>query len=317
MAGMIERVDDAINHPIGKVTDAVIRWWYSTEPKDGQQLPQRVSALLSDVMKGANANLIHGRILIASQAASLFRADPSWVQEHFIKRLDWGGDAEEAACIWEGFLWSPRGTRALITEIKPYLLDTAKHYQELGSHASQYVGFLVDVVLEARDLFQREELVSCLASLPQAGLEHAALMLVQHVARADDPASYWSNRAKPFVHEAWPRDGVKRSESVSNAFARLCVLSGDAIATALAELKIWLMPAQHPGTVYHELKESDLAVRHPSEVLELLDAVTANNALWVANDLHACLAKIENGDASLKSAAAFKRLEEIVRRSRM
>ena len=142
-------------------------------------------------------------------------------------------------------------------------------------------------------------------------------MLAQHVARADDPTAYWSNRVKPFIHETWPRDSVKRSEQISNAFARLCVLSGDAIASALAELKIWLMPTQHPGMVYHEFKEGDLAARHPSEVLELLDAVTASNALWLANDLQACLAKIENGDASLKSGAAFKRLEEIVRRSPM
>src|SRR6185436_9003597 len=40
-------VSSAINHPVGHVTEALLRWWYRQEPKEAQGLPSKVKLLLT------------------------------------------------------------------------------------------------------------------------------------------------------------------------------------------------------------------------------------------------------------------------------
>jgi hypothetical protein len=307
-------VDDAINHPIGKVTDAILRLWYTAKPKDDQTLPLKVAEFLADISGGEAANLVHGRVLIASNIVSLYRADRDWVKKHFLHFFDWHKSATQAQAVWEGFLWSPRLHRALLEAIKVSFLETAGRYKALGSHSNQFVDLLLSAALEAEDLFTRDELVRALAALPQAGLDHAATLLARSVRNAGDPAAYWRNRVQPFIRAAWPKDASRHSQGISTAFAKLCIWAEGQIADAFSELGAWLTPVQHPGSIYHQASEGALGVHHPREILALLNVVTKNDATWVADELKTCLDQIRKGEERLTATVEFKRLEELVRR---
>ncbi len=307
-------VDTAINHPIGKVTGSILRWWYATTPVDDVPLPEPVASILSAVADEADPKLRHGRVLIASNLISIFRADPSWVKIHFLRYFDWQADSVEAAAAWDGFLWNARGHRGLLEALKPQLLETAKRYDSLCNHAKQYVGLFVYAALEMAGLLTPEEVATTLASLPHAGLDHAAVVLSYNVSNASDSAAYWTNRVQPFVHTSWPKDNAKRTQEISSAFARLCIWAGDAIATALPELAPWLIPVDTPGSVYLEVARENSAMCRPKDVLWILDAITPDDARWTLMELPQCLEKIRAADGSLAEDAAFKRLQELARR---
>ena len=194
------------------------------------------------------------------------------------------------------------------------MIETASRYEALGSHGNAFVDLLLFTALEFEGLLSREELVATLLALPQFALDQAANLLARSVRSAGDPSAYWHNRAKPFIKAAWPKSADRSSESISKAFAQLCIWSNDGISDALSDLGPWIRPTAHPGMVYHEVSQGDAVQKHPREVLTLLDAITTGDATWVATELKTCLARIREGNESLSGTSEFRRLEELVRR---
>jgi len=135
-------VHRAINHPVGLVTEALLRWWYRQELKDAEGLRDDVKPLFTELCDTGVEKFRHGRVLLAAHAIALFRVDEKWARVCLLPLFDWQLSEVEARAAWEGFLWSPRPYRPLLSAIKQPLLETATHYGELGKHAEQYAAFL-------------------------------------------------------------------------------------------------------------------------------------------------------------------------------
>jgi hypothetical protein len=134
---MDDLLDRAINHPVGCVTEALLRWWYRQEPKDAEGLKDEVKPLFTKLCDTEVEKFRHGRVLLAAHAIALFRVDERWAGARLLPLFDWQLSEVEARAAWEGFLWSPRPYQPLLSAIKQPLLETAKHYGELGKHAEQ------------------------------------------------------------------------------------------------------------------------------------------------------------------------------------
>jgi hypothetical protein len=97
-------VSKAINHPVGHVTEALIRWWYRKEPKAGDKLPGPLTMRLGRIADPKIKAFGHGRIIMAARLGSLYLVDPDWTAKNLLPYFDWNAALNEARAVWEGYL---------------------------------------------------------------------------------------------------------------------------------------------------------------------------------------------------------------------
>ena len=309
-------VHRAINHPVGLVTEALLRWWYRQELKDAEGLRDEVKPLFTKLCDTGVEKFRHGRVLLAAHAIALFQVDEKWARACLLPLFDWQLSEVEARAAWEGFLWSPRLYQPLLSAIKQPLLETATHYEELGKHAEQYATFLTFAALDPGDTFTTEELAEVTCKLPAEGLQSA----VQAVTRAlvgagEQRAEYWSNRVLPYFKSVWPKNrDVMMIPTISELLGGLCVAAREAFPQALEELQYWLQPVEHPFYLVHRLNEAKLCKQFPSDALAFLNAIIDDNAQLLLGELKQCLDDIEKADQALAVDGRFVRLSQVFER---
>src|SRR5262249_28597965 len=138
---------EAINHPVGQVTDAVFRWWYRQGLEDGQGLRPEPRGIYSELSDLGSVSFRYGRIIIASNIIVLFRVDREWTCLNVLSNFDWA-NIQEARAAWSGYLWSPRLYVPLLTSIREAFIDTSRFYELLGQLRQQYANLLTVVALE-------------------------------------------------------------------------------------------------------------------------------------------------------------------------
>ncbi len=307
-------VTEAINHPIGHVTQALINRWFKREPNDGDGLPSDIGPLFTRLCDVRVQRFRHGRVLLASQLIALFRVDRQWTEQYLLPRFDWAVDPMEAQAVWEGFLWSPRLYQPLLLAFKPQLLDTARHYGELGKHAPQFAAFLTYAALGPVDGYTAQEWRTAIAALPKEGLQESAQALVQALdGAADQREEYWKNRIQPFWQEVWPKSRDLATPGISESLTRLCIAAGSEFPAALTAVWDWLRPIEHPYYVIHRLHESGLCVRFPNAALRLLAAIVTEQP-WGEPELALCLDLLVQADARVAQDPEYQRLHVYVRR---
>ena len=307
-------VDRAINHPVGQVTEAMLRWWYRSSLEDGQGLPDALKATFTNVCNPEVAEFRHGRVLLTSNLIALFRVDPDWTKEHVIPLFDWNRSELEARATWEGFLLSPRLYRPLTEALKQQLLDTAKHYAELGKHRRQYAAVLTFVALDPGDIFKPTELAQATRALPQDGLADAAEALARSLDGAGKQrADFWSNRVWPYLRNVWPPMSEQTSSSAAESLALVCVGAGDEFPNALNQLRPWLQAVPYAERVVSEIHGSEICERFPDEALELLCVVVDEDNPWEPEELGACLDTLQATDPGLETNPCYRRLREYLR----
>jgi len=188
-------VFSAINHPVGKVTHALIHWWYRQEPKNFEGLCAEIEPLFSEICDIGTGRFRNGRVILSAHAVALFRVDEKWTREHILPLFDWENSEIEARAAWAGFLWSSQLFRRFLEAVKRPILETASHYEQLGKNAHQFATFLTFAALDRADTFQAKELATAVGNLPPEGLEHSAQTLVRALNGANDQQKeYWQNR---------------------------------------------------------------------------------------------------------------------------
>lgn len=310
-----EPVMNAINHPVGHVTEALLRWWYRRSLEDGQGLPGELKPVFTELCDISIEKFRHGRVLLAANIIALFRVDSDWTTQHLLPHFDWQRSEDEARAAWEGFLWSPRLYPPLMAVLKPAFLDTARHYAALGKHDGQYASLLTFAALEPGDTFTTVELAIATRLLPPAGLSDAAQTLVRALEGASNQrAEYWTNRVVPYIHAIWPKTRDNISPAIADSLGRLCIAAHDAFPEALGLLRAWLQPPPHPNYLIHRLHETGLCDRFPEQALEFLSLVIGDQTQWPPTELGACLDAIRTAAPELDADQHFERLRAYLRR---
>jgi len=313
----------AYNDPVGRVTEAVMRWWYRHTLQDGEGLPDEIKLLLIELCDAEEGKYICGRVILAINLVSLYRVDQRWTAEHLLPLFDWENYKTEAPALWQGFLFSPRLHWPLLEDLKIPLLDAAGHFAELGPRGENYATLLTFMALDLGETFTTSELATAIRSLPLEGLNYVAVSLVRALSGAGDQrGEYWKNRVLPFLDEIWPNSIDVVSPEILKEFARLCIAAGDAFPEATERLKGWL---QHPvvdssrtrraNVVIREIHEAELSKRFPDAALMLLDSLgLQDNDAWLISDqLADCLDDIRDGKLALEKDPRFQNLQNLRR----
>jgi hypothetical protein len=308
-------VGDAINHPVGHVTDALLKWWYRRSLNDGEGLPNEIKAIFTECCNTQIDKFRHSRVLLATNVIPLYRADPDWAAEYLLPLFDWQRSSIEARSAWEGFLWSPRLFRPFLSDIKIAFLETAKRYAELGKHASRYADFLTFAALDPGDTFTNQELAKATLNLPLEGLESVAKTLTRALEGAlNQRNEYWSNRLLPYFKNIWPKSRELITPTISKSFAHLCVAAGDIFPEVFLYLKHWLQQVQYPSHLVHLLYTAKICEQFPDDALSFLDAIIGDDTQSLPRELQQCLDAIEQADSQLANNTRFSRLAELFRR---
>ena len=306
-------VNEAINHPVGHVTQALLNLWFKRNPNDDDQLPDDIKPFFTELCDVQVDRFRHGRVLLGSRLIALFRVDRTWTEQHLLPLFSWNNPAE-AKAAWEGFLWSPRLYQPLLSAFKPQFLESANHYADLGEHRQQFAAFLTYAALGPAEGYTVGELQSAIGALPQEGLEESAQALSQALeGAADQREDYWKNRVQPFWQYVWPKSRDLATPRIAESLTRLIIAARSEFPAALAAMRDWLQPIEHPDYVMHLLHESDLCNRFPVDALHLLDIVFADQQ-WVPRELGQCLDRIEQVSSGLAQDPRFQRLREYSRR---
>lgn len=308
-------VGRAINHPVGHVTEALLRWWYRQSPEDNQGLPAELSTILTRLCSSQIPAHRHARVILAAHVIPLLRVDPEWTKRNLLPNFSWSRSQDEARAAWEGFLWSPRLYGQLFELIKTEFLETARYYQYLGNHSKQYAAFLTFASLEPRDIFTISELRSATEELPEEGRQEAVNTLVRALQSAgDQKAEYLLNRILPYWKSIWPKSHAYRTPPISGALARLCIAAGEAFPVALKVFGPWLQPIEHPQSMIQHLDKKGLAKNFPEEALSFLNTIIGVNSPWLPSSLKNCLDQIKESKAELENNVQFNQLLDYLRR---
>lgn len=307
-------LDKAINHPIGLTTQALLSLWFKRSPNDNDMLPEDISPMFTQLSDTQNESYRHGRVLLASNLIALFRVDRSWTEKNLLPLFNWNTNHKEAKAVWEGFLWSPRLYRPLLTSLKPYFLETANHYSDLGNHNQQYVTFLTYAALESIEGYTPQDFASTIAALPNEGFKFVAQALSQALeSSGDQRENYWKHRVQPFWQQIWPKSRDRTTPEIVGFLARLCIAAGAEFPSSLETIHDWLIPIDHPNDIIWRLKSFNLCERFPDESLRLLDAVISNQQ-WLPHELKDCLDAITLANPELRNDSRYRKLDELVRR---
>ena len=306
-------VTEAINQPVGHVTQALINLWFKRNPNDNDMLPTDIRPFFTTLCDVQVDRFRHGRVLMGSRLIAFFRVDRPWTEQHLLPLFNWNNPAE-AKAVWEGFLWSPRLYQPLLTAFKSQFLETAIHYADLGEHRQQFVAFLTYAALGPTEEYAVEDFRSAIGRLPQEGLEESAQALSQALeGAADQREDYWRNRVQPFWQQVWPKSRNLATPRIAESLARLAIAARGEFPAAMAAVQDWLQPIEHPSYVVHLLHESDLCRRFPADALLLLNAVIDDQP-WAPRELSQCLDDIMQAARVLEQDARYKRLREYSRR---
>ncbi|MGE3488331.1 MAG: hypothetical protein AB7L09_26825 [Nitrospira sp.] len=306
-----EPVGAAITNPIGQAVEALLDYWYQTEPSIGAGLPESIKLRLTRLFNPQPKEYVHGRVIMAAHLISLYTGDPLWTSQKLLPLFSWSTNPEEVRELWKGYLWTPRVNAELLDAFKSSFLATAHHYNDLGKHNSQYASLLTAAALELRPHFTEPELRTAFNALPKQGLAESAKMLARSLVSAEERRKeYWSNRVKPLIESIWPKSHDMRSSHESTALARICVHTQSLFPEAVGFLKPLLTKTKNYYLPLHELAESGLAKSYPLEALSLLSAMVDEDESWPSEDLKTCLDQISSTKSDVTSDSNFRRLKE-------
>ena len=307
-------VFQAINHPIGHITQALLNLWFKREPNDNEMLPKDIKLIFTQLCNVGELQFRHGRILLASNLISLFRVDRLWTESHLLPLFNWSINAIEAKSAWEGFLWSPRLYKPLLIAFKSQFLDTASHYLELGKHHRQFTAFLTYAALDPAEGYSEQDFQSAIRALSQEGLQEVAQTLSQAIeGTGEQREDYWKNRIQPFWQHVWPKSRDLSSNSIAESLARMSISARGEFPSALTAVMDWLKPIEYPHYILHALQESGLTKRFPAEVLIFLDKVIENQK-HAPFELKQCLTDIIEVKPDLTTNYKYEKLIEYLNR---
>ena len=307
-----EKLSQAINHPVGHLTEALLRWWYRTGPRVSGLLPAAIRDRFSEFVT-SEATAGAARVALAAHLANLFVVDPGWTTKYLLPYFDWENSSGTALHVWDAYLGNPNISTELVGEFKTQFLETAQHYVELGDYAVQYARLLAITLLEFREAFSFAEARVALQRLGTDGIAAAAHRIAVGLTNAGERREeYWTNRVKPLLEHAWPKSASFRSSEESCALAETCMRAGERFEEAFDLVSSWLRPAQGCRLIALHVAETRIAEKSPASALKLLAAIVDTSQRSSPSKLKEVLETIAREEPTLRNSQDFQRLRNHV-----
>lgn len=308
-------ISEAINHPTGHATKALLDWWFREKLEDGMCIPHSIKIRFNQLLDRTNGGNIHGRIILYKYIITLFRVDPTWCRESFISGFNWHMDHTEAQGAWMSFLGSPRIHLPLIEELHDSFLETASHANDLGEYKDNYASFLTYLPLLTKGVFTTAEYRNAITAMPLPLLPVITRTLGRSMSAAiEKREEYWNVRIYPFFKNLWPKDRTCAEDGVSDGWIQVCLNAGTEFPNAVKALIDWIEPVDYLGNDINDMIDASYGEQYPDECLLLLSKMIKESISYIPKKTLICLTSISNAAPYLKENREYMRLDELVTR---
>lgn len=315
-----EWVTEAINSPVGKLTELLMGDPSLQGLREGQGLPESWRKRLEPLLKLHGDAHRHAMTILAQQLSALYAIDPAWTDTHLLAPLT--EDAVDASAIWSGFLRRVVTSRALLERLKEPLL-TLERAEWITRHGQQEAlanllllawgappenetdkGQIANVELRrvlvnGSDDF-RAQLLWLLEKLLQKPGENAteapAEPDVPTGEAAMEPAivRHWRMQTRILLSDVWP---LNKTVKTSQTSARLCELAFSSaelfaeVADIVARL-VGRVDGEHL-MLYEFIASPDSILKpYTEKVLALLYAVLSEDIRYWPHDINKIIDQI-------------------------
>jgi hypothetical protein len=277
--------NDALNAPVGKLTNVLMKDPATKDRDAGQGLPNAWASKLEQLLALPGDMRRHTLVMLGFQTTWLFAIAPDWTRQHLLPVVEDEGDDGDA--LWDGILWAARApSRELYERLKPGLLARATSPMRRRAEANVIGGFLLvgwggDAGATPEQLVSSVELREILVESDD-DLRGQILWHLEHWSA--DLDGRWRVRLVPFLTDVWPNHRSVRTPEMSTRLVALALASGDLFPQVVDAILPRLVPVRGGmlrGFMLHSIADDHPAIVYPSAMLDLLWAILAEDAaLW-------------------------------------
>ena len=319
----------AINHPFGNLAEVLIKRFWASKPEPNQGL-RALASRFTLVVNTASKSGWCGRIVIAAALHPLFVVDPVWTKDNLLPYFDWKRAKDDAALVWDGYLYSPRLAVGLLAVLKPQFLEAFRELKRLQNQAN-LCSLLAAVGLEGsgeitaqetREAIRamgpkgRHELTAWIARRMRPQKQNAGSGIEEEQPEPTGRARFFLERAIPWLISVWPPEMDAVDGEVSTNVAIASIWAGDTYPKAVRELQSFWKTAKDPDMLLWNLRESKQHKQFPSETLELLYRLL-DQALFshTARELREVLHDLSNVNPKIKNDPRYSAVRDTAQRA--
>lgn len=300
-------VNSAINNPLGILTESLLARIGTRELKKGAGIPHGPIANILDALvaeKGRSFTL--ARVILASRLYYFYIVDPEWTKEKLIPIFDWQ-TSKEARCVWKGYLWMPRVTLELIDDIKESFIEAFTHVESLGNDATRLYHLFAVICMEYMNVFTTDQQQKILLDIGTSGrVDIADFLWRSFPQQPDECDAYWTNRIKPFIKHAWPKEASAVDTKTSRQFAMVCIQTYKTFPDAVEEFESLLCPFSDLGNFLYNFKTTNLPDEFPEDSFRLLSMVFDGQYEWPDDTLRKILNRIKAARPLIEDRSKYK-----------
>lgn len=272
--------DDALNGPVGKLFDLLIKDPIKDGVEAGAGFPHQWTSRLDDLLALPGDMRQHALVMLGPQLNWLFTIDPIWTKRQLLPHV--GDKGPDGDALWDGVLWTAQTpSKPLYPALKEALIARAGQSRRrnestiLGgfllagwaSKAATGECFVTDIEL-------REVLIHTNDEFRQQLL----WQLERWCAESDSP---WRDRVVPFFRQVWPKQRALRTPAMSSHLANFALASGDLMPAVVELILPRLVPARNMPLRFEYTSGSNAAhpaKAYPAATLDLLWAVLGEDS---------------------------------------
>ena len=307
----------AINGPIGKAVEGLLKEYGNGNPAQGSTLPADLGVRLGRLLGAPGEGSGHAVCVLSTRIAWLHHLDSSWVAANMIPWFHLEHHRSEPA--WSGILWNPwQHIQPVFSAIKSSFLALPARMYEWASReeTEQYCQWVVAASLLAGDDGPRLSFLEarqCLRRINQEGRQRVIWILAQVSAGNDDG---WQRLAVPFIQKAWPNEHRYQTGETTEVWLSLLEDTEDSFPKVLAALQGHLRPVNSGRPVlypfYREAGgKKPLTTRFPRETLDLVDRVVSDSSRDVPYGLSEVLGLLVEAEPALVGDRRYTRLRAL------
>lgn len=303
-------VNSAINNPLGILTESLLARLGSRELKKGAGIPHGpIANILNLLVTKQGRSFTLARVILASRLYYFYVIAPDWTKEKLIPEFDWQ-ESTEAEFMWRGYLWISRINLELIDDIKESFIAAFNHVESLGNDATRLYHLFAVICMEHVNVFTTEQQRKILLDIGTSGrVDIADFLWRSFPDKPDERDAYWTNRIKPFIKHAWPREANAVDTQTSRQFAMVCIETNQAFPDVVEEFEALLCPFSDLGHFLNRFESTKLPDEFPSDSFELLEMVFDDQYEWPDDTLRKILNRIIERCPMIEDRSKYKNMD--------
>ena len=303
----------AENSPAARLAQAAYERLWKYEPRAGYDFPVAVRDYFDTVV--ADLDGLPGRVVLASHLYDLFTIDPTWSKRNITDRLDLE-ESNEARYLWGGYARLAKIGPNLLAAIKDPFLKMLEKYDTIHDRNKVLAKLLVMICIDNPSVLEQDRVRAVVDMFSDSALKAVlSYLTVRMTGDADERASVWNVKVKPWLTFHWPSEGQRNTAETADEMMKLVIESGHAFPDAVS----WTLAARAVQQIrcllrLHRLRESGYhhIHEHPDAVLRLLAGVVTQDSIASGDKpyiLQPILKDLKAANPALTQRPEFQKLQ--------